>query len=210
MAPRPQHVSSLAALFKPARSAHKCYSQLTKAMVRASAAATYPDSRSLRPQAQNPSLRFQRSYASNLKPLPEFDLSNKTILVTGGARGLGLCMAQALLEAGATVYALDRLPENEKSPDFASIQEQAKRDHGTNLHYRQIDVRDVDALNDTVRAIADETGRMDGLIAAAGIQQETPAIDYTRDDANRMFEVSRQRFHHQQWCWQMVLTIIVR
>lgn len=31
---------------------------------------------------------------------------------------------------------------------------------------------------------------MDGLVAAAGIQQETPALDYTSQDANRMFEVN--------------------
>ena len=31
---------------------------------------------------------------------------------------------------------------------------------------------------------------MDGLIAAAGIQQETPALDYTAEDANIMFEIN--------------------
>lgn len=31
---------------------------------------------------------------------------------------------------------------------------------------------------------------MDGLIAAAGIQQETPALEYTAQDANTMFEVN--------------------
>jgi hypothetical protein len=31
---------------------------------------------------------------------------------------------------------------------------------------------------------------MDGLVAAAGIQQETPALEYTSQDANRMFEVN--------------------
>jgi NAD(P)-dependent dehydrogenase (short-subunit alcohol dehydrogenase family) len=31
---------------------------------------------------------------------------------------------------------------------------------------------------------------LDGLIAAAGIQQETPALDYTQADANMMFEVN--------------------
>lgn len=31
---------------------------------------------------------------------------------------------------------------------------------------------------------------MDGLVAAAGIQQETPALEYTAKDANTMFEVS--------------------
>lgn len=31
---------------------------------------------------------------------------------------------------------------------------------------------------------------MDGLIAAAGIQQETPALDYSVKDANLIFEVN--------------------
>jgi len=38
-------------------------------------------------------------------------------------------------------------------------------------------------LNEIVERIADEHGRMDGLIAAAGIQQETPALEYTAADA---------------------------
>lgn len=99
-------------------------------------------------------------------------------------------MAQALLESGATVYALDRLDPKDRSPEFQGIQDRFKSSGSQKLHYRQIDVRDVESLNDTVKGIADETGRMDGLIAAAGIQQETPALDYTAADANRMFEVS--------------------
>jgi NAD(P)-dependent dehydrogenase (short-subunit alcohol dehydrogenase family) len=51
-------------------------------------------------------------------------------------------------------------------------------------------VRDVAALNKIVQEIADTEGRMDGLIAAAGIQQETTALEYTAEDANRMFEVN--------------------
>jgi NAD(P)-dependent dehydrogenase (short-subunit alcohol dehydrogenase family) len=51
-------------------------------------------------------------------------------------------------------------------------------------------VRDVTALNKIVTDIADSEGRIDGLIAAAGIQQETSALDYTAEDANRMFEVN--------------------
>jgi short-subunit dehydrogenase involved in D-alanine esterification of teichoic acids len=34
--------------------------------------------------------------------LPEFSLAGKVVLVSGGARGLGLTQAEALLEAGAT------------------------------------------------------------------------------------------------------------
>lgn len=99
-------------------------------------------------------------------------------------------MAEALLEAGAKVYALDRLPPENQSPDFTKIQEHASRNLNTSLSYRQIDVRDVAALNKTITDIADAEGRLDGLIAAAGIQQETPALDYTQEDAQRMFEVN--------------------
>jgi NAD(P)-dependent dehydrogenase (short-subunit alcohol dehydrogenase family) len=41
-----------------------------------------------------------------------------------------------------------------------------------------------------VRDISDSHGRLDGLIAAAGIQQETAALDYSQKDANTMFEVN--------------------
>jgi len=120
--------------------------------------------------------------------LPEFNLTGKVVLVSGAARGLGLVQAEALLEAGAIVYALDRLPE--PSPDFFRVQKRAAEDLGTTLHYRQVDVRDVEGLNGVVRSISDAQGKMDGLIAAAGIQQETSALEYTAEDANTMFAVS--------------------
>ncbi|KAL4996940.1 hypothetical protein BDV10DRAFT_171087 [Aspergillus recurvatus] len=120
--------------------------------------------------------------------LPEFSLAGKVVCVSGGARGLGLTQAEALLEAGARVYALDRLEE--PSPDFYTIQKRAKEELGTELQYRRIDVRDTELLHSTIEAIANAEGRMDGLVAAAGIQQETPALEYTAQDANRMFEVN--------------------
>ncbi|KAJ5774088.1 Short-chain dehydrogenase/reductase SDR [Penicillium paradoxum] len=119
--------------------------------------------------------------------MPEFSLAGKVVLVSGAARGLGLTQAEALLEAGAKVYALDRLEE--PAPEFAQIQKRAK-DLGTELHYRRIDVRDTELLNSVVEAIANDEGRMDGLVAAAGIQQETPALEYSAKDSNTMFEVN--------------------
>jgi NAD(P)-dependent dehydrogenase (short-subunit alcohol dehydrogenase family) len=51
-------------------------------------------------------------------------------------------------------------------------------------------VRDTELLNSVIEAIANTEGRMDGLIAAAGIQQETPALEYSAKDSNTMFEVN--------------------
>ncbi|KAB8199810.1 hypothetical protein BDV34DRAFT_206028 [Aspergillus parasiticus] len=120
--------------------------------------------------------------------MPEFSLAGKVVCVSGAARGLGLTQAEALLEAGAKVYALDRLEE--PSPEFFEIQKRAKEELGTELQYRRIDVRDTELLDSTIEAIADSEGRLDGLVAAAGIQQETPALEYTAQDANTMFEVN--------------------
>ena len=128
------------------------------------------------------------SFLGTTKRLPEFNLTDRVVLVSGAARGLGLTQAEALLEAGATVYALDRLPE--PSPDFYRVQKRAAEELGTTFYYRQIDVRDVDGLNKVVASIGDKHSRMDGLIAAAGIQQETTALDYTAKDANMMFEIN--------------------
>ncbi|KAF2223671.1 hypothetical protein BDZ85DRAFT_112553 [Elsinoe ampelina] len=143
------------------------------------------------PAEEAPTLRTNTTPASFLgttKRLPEFNLHDRVILVTGAARGLGLTQAEALLEAGATVYALDRLAD--PAPEFATIQRRAADELGTTLHYRQIDVRDVPDLNRIVREISDAEGRMDGLLAAAGIQQETAALEYSQKDANTMFEIN--------------------
>jgi hypothetical protein len=36
------------------------------------------------------------------KPFADFDVAGKVFVVTGGAQGLGLTMAEALVEAGGT------------------------------------------------------------------------------------------------------------
>lgn len=51
-------------------------------------------------------------------------------------------------------------------------------------------MRNVPELNETVREISSRQRKLDGLIAAAGIQQETPALDYTAVDSNTMLEVN--------------------
>lgn len=59
------------------------------------------------------------------------------------------------------------------------------------MTYHQVDVRTgVDEINNITEKIAEKYGHIDGLIAAAGIQQETPALEYTAADADRMLGVN--------------------
>lgn len=119
--------------------------------------------------------------------LPEFSLKDKVILVTGAGRGLGLVQSEALLEAGAKVYALDRLEKPD--PDFQRVQDRAQ-ELGTSLSFSRLDIRDNISLNATVAKIAEENGRIDGLLACAGIQQETSALEYTMEDSDKMMGIN--------------------
>jgi hypothetical protein len=122
--------------------------------------------------------------------LPEFSLEGKVVIVSGGGRGVGLTQAEGLLEAGAVVHALDILPEPDSNSDFARVASRAKNELGSSLTYHRVNVRDEKTLNEIVGVIANETGHIDGLIAAAGIQQETPALEYSAADADRMLGVN--------------------
>jgi NADP-dependent 3-hydroxy acid dehydrogenase YdfG len=70
------------------------------------------------------------------------------------------------------------------------VSRRATTELGTSLSYHEIDVRDVDKLNIVIGDIALRYGRLDGLIAAAGIQQETPALEYSAQDVDRMMGVN--------------------
>ena len=88
------------------------------------------------------------------------------------------------------MHAIDRLPEPSSGTYFSIVRQRARDELSSELHYHQIDVRDVDQLNSAVRDIGSLHGRLDGLIAAAGIQQETPALEYTMQDTDRMLGVN--------------------
>lgn len=137
--------------------------------------------------------RLPRPDAGPQKRLREFELDGRVFLVTGGARGLGLTLAEALVEAGGhgeshgcclhrrlranayQVYCLDRLPK--PAQEFHETADRVEQ-FGGSIQYRQVDVSDSYALDDVVAAIAAEHKRLDGLIAAAGIQYISDALEY--------------------------------
>jgi NADP-dependent 3-hydroxy acid dehydrogenase YdfG len=71
----------------------------------------------------------------------------------------------------------------------------AKKFEGS-IHYKQVDVQDAKDLDKVVGEIASEYSRMDGLIAAAGVQNVTPALDYPPE---KIGEVSTVMFHDRVW-----------
>jgi len=97
-------------------------------------------------------------------------------------------MAEALAEAGGEVHCLDRLPEPDE--EFTAAQKRVVPEFGGSLHYGRVDVSDTDKLEAVIETIADRRKRLDGLIAAAGVQQITPAVEYTVADVAKMMEIN--------------------
>lgn len=84
-------------------------------------------------------------------------LSDKVAIVTGGAKGIGRAIADGLAEQGARMVIFD----------LAGAGEAAERyDGGMGI---QVDVADGDAVDEAVKRVIDEHGRIDILINNAGI-----------------------------------------
>ncbi len=75
------------------------------------------------------------------------------------------------------MYCLDRLAEPDD--EFTAAQKRADPEFGGSLHYQRIDVRDVKNVNETMAGIAAKSNRLDGLIAAAGVNHVGSAFDHT-------------------------------
>ncbi|KAI1391651.1 NAD(P)-binding protein [Hypoxylon trugodes] len=138
---------------------------------------------------ENPAVGIAPSPNENIgqRRLADFDLSGRVFIVTGGARGLGLSLAEALAETGGKVYCFDREPEAD-----SHWSEAARRadEWGGSLHYRQQDVQDTEGLDRTIEEIADKHQRLDGIVAAAGVQHLSPAIEWTKEEVNRMMDIN--------------------
>lgn len=87
------------------------------------------------------------------------DLSARVALVTGGAKGIGRGVTEALQQAGATVVTCGR----SEAPD------------GPAPDHRVCDVRDPDAVQALVREVAADHGRLDVLVNNAGGAPATEA-----------------------------------
>ena len=101
-----------------------------------------------------------------------FDLTGETALVTGGSRGLGLQMAEALGEAGATVMLCSR--------KAADLQEAAAHlaARGITAHWIAADASKAEEVQRVVAEAMAKMGRIDILVNNAGATWGAPAEDH--------------------------------
>lgn len=122
-----------------------------------------------------------------------FSLKDRTVIVTGAGRGLGVCLATAVLEAGGDVVCLDILP-SPSTTEWNNITAIQKADPSVDASYQQCDITSEDAVSKVMKEAAARAAArgkpIRGLISCAGIQQMTDAIDYPINDFRRIFEVN--------------------
>uniref|UniRef100_UPI004049C4C1 SDR family NAD(P)-dependent oxidoreductase n=1 Tax=Brachybacterium sp. GPGPB12 TaxID=3023517 RepID=UPI004049C4C1 len=103
---------------------------------------------------------------------PMFDLTGRTALVTGGAKGLGLAMAKGLAQHGAPIVLADI--------DDATGQQAAKdlaAETGVEVSYRHLDVTDQAMVEKVVAEIDQEVGGIEILLNNAGRTIHHPVED---------------------------------
>jgi gluconate 5-dehydrogenase len=108
-----------------------------------------------------------------------FDLAGRSALVTGSSRGIGLALAEGLLEAGARVVVHGRDVETAKAS--AARLEQAT---GGETMVSTFDLTDPAAVDAGVAGIEQHWGTPDILVNNAGIQRRTPFVDFSYADWN--------------------------
>ena len=108
-----------------------------------------------------------------------FDLTGKVALVTGASRGLGAGIADALVEAGATVAGTSR--------DRASASRVAER-LGTPAV--EMDVTDVASVREGVERVVSGLGRLDILVNNAGVNVPQGIFDVDEESWDAVIDTN--------------------
>ncbi|ORA27730.1 mycofactocin-coupled SDR family oxidoreductase [Mycobacterium aquaticum] len=114
-------------------------------------------------------------------------LARKVAFITGAARGQGRAEAVRLASDGADIIAVDlcdqiaSVPYPMATPDDLAATVELVEETGARIVARQADVRDEDALRAALQAGVAELGRLDIVVANAGIAPMQSGPDGWRD-----------------------------
>ncbi|MGC2568868.1 MAG: SDR family NAD(P)-dependent oxidoreductase, partial [Mycobacterium sp.] len=114
-------------------------------------------------------------------------LEDKVALITGAARGQGRAHAVRLAAEGADIIAVDlcdqiaSVPYPLASADDLAATVKLVEDTGARIVAKEADVRDRALLSAAVQAGVDELGRLDIVVANAGIAPMQSGDDGWRD-----------------------------
>jgi NAD(P)-dependent dehydrogenase (short-subunit alcohol dehydrogenase family) len=124
------------------------------------------------------------------------DLQGRTVLVTGGASGIGASLVRAFAEQGSRVGFLDR--------DVAAGEAlmQALTAEGRHVLFVPVDLRQIEALRAGVERVREHFGRITVLVNNAAHDERHAAEDVTEEYFDERMDTN---FKHQFFASQAVL-----
>lgn len=112
-------------------------------------------------------------------------LAQQVALITGGSSGIGRAVAKAMAEAGASVV-VDHYRDGEAAESVCREIGEA----GGQAVAIDADVSDEQAVERLFAQAVDNFGRVDIVVANAGIQKDAALVDMTLEDWNRVIAVN--------------------
>lgn len=110
-------------------------------------------------------------------------LENKTAIITGGARGIGRAAAEIFTREGATVIIWDMLDDGEDTA-------QSLRDQGHDATFMRVSVTDVTGVEEAVRAVLEQHGKIDILVNNAGITRDRTLLKMSHAEWQQVIDVN--------------------
>lgn len=112
------------------------------------------------------------------------DLENKSVVVTGGSKGVGKSIALAFAEHGAKVLIVGR-------GESALIQatSELKKFH-PDCSYISADLKNTDNINEVFDEAVNRMGSLDVLVNNAGVNITKPALEVTEKDWDQVLDIN--------------------
>jgi NAD(P)-dependent dehydrogenase (short-subunit alcohol dehydrogenase family) len=123
------------------------------------------------------------------------EFSGKTVLITGGARNIGLAVARDLAGRGASVAIADICRDLETVPYSLSTNDDLENgvaeltSSGVNAIGLTCDVRDENQVRQTVKRVIEEFGKLDILVNNAGVVSLFPIGELSEAAWNEVLDV---------------------
>ena len=114
-----------------------------------------------------------------------FGLKQKVAIVTGGARGIGLCAAENMAAVGADIVIFDILDDLAQK-----VAEEIAKKYQVRTASFHCDVTDPAQVKARIDEAAQRMGTLDLLFNNAGIVIQTPAEDTTVEDWQKVVDVN--------------------
>jgi len=107
-------------------------------------------------------------------------LKDRSIVITGGSRGLGACIAEVLAAEGARVVVADI------AEDRAQACAQTLRERGGQVEALRLDVGDEEAVQQALTGVRERHGRLDVVVNNAAIDITVPVSELAGADWERV------------------------